>query len=134
VFVLCAVSGVQVPGRTIAVDRQMRRYNVPRLSFIDKMGRLGADPWRVINQIRTKLRILAIAVQVLIGVEDQLKEVLIPHLVGWKAIYNKGTKGIEVIELDEIPVSVLELATKNRTELEELQRDEGEFVLMGSNA
>ncbi len=87
----------------------MRRYNVPRLSFINKMDRCvgfpsylifllsapflrpGANPWRVINQIRTKLRIPAAAVQVPIGVEDQLEGVI--DLVRWKAIYNTGTKG-----------------------------------------
>jgi elongation factor G len=53
--------------------------------------RPGANPWRVINQIRTKLRIPAAAVQVPIGVEDQLEGVV--DLVCWKAIYNKGTKG-----------------------------------------
>jgi len=87
----------------------MRRYNVPRLSFINKMDRCasfpnhlifflsapflrpGANPWRVINQIRTKLRMPAAAVQVPIGVEDHLEGVV--DLVRWKAIYNKGTKG-----------------------------------------
>ncbi len=53
--------------------------------------RPGANPWRVINQIRTKLRMPAAAVQVPIGVEDQLEGVV--DLVRWKAIYNKGTKG-----------------------------------------
>jgi len=53
--------------------------------------RPGANPWRVINQIRTKLRIPAAAVQVPIGVEDQLEGVV--DLVRWKAVYNKGTKG-----------------------------------------
>ncbi|KAH9987056.1 elongation factor G mitochondrial [Russula vinacea] len=96
VLVLCAVSGVQ--SQTITVDRQMRRYNVPRLSFINKMDRPGANPWRVP-----------------IGVEDQLEGVV--DLVRWKAIYNKGTKGVDVIESDEIPASTLELATQKRTEL-----------------
>jgi peptide subunit release factor RF-3 len=54
-------------------------------------SRPGANPWRVINQIRTKLRMPAAAVQVPIGVEDQLEGVV--DLVRWKAIYNKGTKG-----------------------------------------
>ncbi|KAH9954074.1 elongation factor G, mitochondrial [Russula dissimulans] len=115
VLVLCAVSGVQ--SQTITVDRQMRRYNVPRLSFINKMDRPGANPWRVINQIRTKLRIPAAAVQVPIGVEDQLEGVV--DLVRWKAIYNKGVKGVDVVESDEIPASALELATQKRTELVE---------------
>jgi elongation factor G len=53
--------------------------------------RPGANPWRIINQIRTKLRMPAAAVQVPIGVEDQLEGVV--DLVRWQAIYNKGTKG-----------------------------------------
>ena len=69
----------------------MRRYNVPRVSFINKMDRAGANPWRVVNQIRAKLRMPAAAVQVPIGVEDELKGVV--DLVRWKAIYNQGQKG-----------------------------------------
>ena len=55
------------------------------------MDRAGANPWRVVNQIRTKLRMPAAAVQVPIGVEDELKGVV--DLVRWKAIYNQGHKG-----------------------------------------
>ncbi|KDQ17401.1 hypothetical protein BOTBODRAFT_105891 [Botryobasidium botryosum FD-172 SS1] len=113
VLVLCAVSGVQ--SQTITVDRQMRRYNVPRISFVNKMDRAGANPWRVIDQIRHKLRMPAAAVQVPIGVESDLKGVV--DLIRWKAIYNEGVKGIDVVESDEIPASVLELATQKRAEL-----------------
>jgi elongation factor G len=60
------------------------------------MDRAGANPWRVVNQIRTKLRIPAAALQVPIGVEDELKGVV--DLVRWKAIYNEGLKGF-VLEL-----------------------------------
>lgn len=69
----------------------MRRYNVPRISFVNKMDRPGANPWRIVNQIRTKLRIPAAAVQVPIGVEDDFKGVV--DLVNWKSIYNQGVKG-----------------------------------------
>ncbi|KAF9547620.1 elongation factor G, mitochondrial, partial [Agrocybe pediades] len=130
VLVLCAVAGVQ--SQTTTVDRQMRRYNVPRISFINKMDRPGANPWRIVQQIRTKLRMPAAAVQVPIGVEDEFKGVV--DLVNWKAIYNQGVKGNEVIVSDEIPESVKELATEKRAELIEqlAEVDEalGEIVLM----
>ncbi|KAG9312743.1 P-loop containing nucleoside triphosphate hydrolase protein [Chiua virens] len=113
ILVLCAVSGVQ--SQTTTVDRQMRRYNVPRVSFINKMDRPGANPWRVIGQIRSKLKIAAAAVQVPIGVEDELKGVV--DLVRWKAIYNEGEKGVKVVKSDEIPASVIDLAKEKRAEL-----------------
>lgn len=130
ILVLCAVSGVQ--SQTTTVDRQMRRYNVPRISFINKMDRPGANPWRVINQIRSKLKIAAAAVQVPIGVEDELKGVV--DLVRWKAIYNEGEKGISVVESDDIPESVLDLAKAKRVELleqlAEVDDEMGELLIM----
>ncbi|TFY58027.1 hypothetical protein EVJ58_g6668 [Rhodofomes roseus] len=130
ILVLCAVSGVQ--SQTTTVDRQMRRYNVPRVSFINKMDRPGANPWRVIEQIRTKLRIPAAAVQVPIGVEDELKGVV--DLVRWKAIYNEGEKGNTVVVSDEIPDSVLDFAKQKRRELIEqladVDEEIGEMVIM----
>lgn len=119
VLVLCAVSGVQ--SQTITVDRQMRRYNVPRLSFINKMDRAGANPWRVVEQIRTKLRMPAAALQVPIASEESLDGLV--DLVRWKAVYNEGTKGNVVRETDEIPAEVLELAKEKRTELIEQLAD-----------
>ncbi|CAA7264587.1 unnamed protein product [Cyclocybe aegerita] len=130
ILVLCAVAGVQ--SQTTTVDRQMRRYNVPRISFVNKMDRPGANPWRIVNQIRSKLRMTAAAVQVPIGVEDEFKGVV--DLVHWKAIYNEGVKGNEVVVSDEIPESVKELAQAKRIELIEqlAEADEeiGEKVLM----
>ncbi|KAG8724098.1 Elongation factor G, mitochondrial [Ceratobasidium sp. 395] len=119
VLVLCAVSGVQ--SQTITVDRQMRRYNVPRVSFINKMDRAGANPTRVVQQIRNKLRMPAAMVQVPIGTESEFSGVV--DLIRWKAIYNKGVKGIEISESDEIPASVLPLAEKKRAELIETLAD-----------
>ncbi|PPQ94211.1 hypothetical protein CVT25_006871 [Psilocybe cyanescens] len=130
VLVLCAVAGVQ--SQTTTVDRQMRRYNVPRISFVNKMDRPGANPWRIVNQIRTKLRMAAAAVQVPIGVEDGFKGVV--DLVHWKAIYNQGVKGIDVVVSDEIPADLLELAQAKRAELieqlAEVDETIGEIVLM----
>ncbi|KAG6901418.1 Elongation factor G, mitochondrial [Termitomyces sp. Mi166 len=113
VLVLCAVAGVQ--SQTSTVDRQMRRYNVPRISFVNKMDRPGANPWRIITQIRTKLRMPAAAVQVPIGVEDEFKGVV--DLVHWRAIYNEGIKGSTVVVSKDIPESVVELAKEKRAEL-----------------
>lgn len=50
ILVLCSVGGVQ--SQSITVDRQMRRYDVPRLAFINKLDRMGADPWKVLSQVR----------------------------------------------------------------------------------
>ncbi|KGB78242.1 elongation factor G, mitochondrial [Cryptococcus deuterogattii 99/473] len=113
VLVLCAVSGVQ--SQTITVDRQMRRYNVPRLAFINKMDRAGSNPFRVIGQLRGKLKMNAAAVQVPIGSESDFAGVV--DIVRMKAIYNEGVKGNQVIETDEIPESVRALAEEKRAEL-----------------
>lgn len=89
VLILCSVSGVQ--SQTMTVDRQMRRYGVPRISFINKMDRAGANPFRVIDQLRTKLKLHAAALQIPIGAEDQFRGVV--DLTTWKAYYNEGEHG-----------------------------------------
>ncbi|GAA6059088.1 hypothetical protein JCM10212_002059 [Sporobolomyces blumeae] len=114
VLVLCAVSGVQ--SQTITVDRQMRRYNVPRLSFINKMDRAGANPERVLQQLRTKLRMNAAMVQLPMGAEADFDGVI--DLVRWKAIYNEGEKGITV-RSGEVPEKYVEAAKAKRAELVE---------------
>ncbi|KAF3909253.1 hypothetical protein ABW20_dc0105330 [Dactylellina cionopaga] len=113
VMILCAVGGVQ--SQTITVDRQMRRYDVPRLSFINKLDRMGANPWKVIDQMNAKLKIPAAAVQVPIGTEDQLRGII--DLVRMKAIYFEGPRGIIVKESDEIPEHVKDLANERRSML-----------------
>ncbi|KAF8327869.1 elongation factor G, mitochondrial [Cantharellus anzutake] len=124
VLVLCAVSGVQ--SQTITVDRQMRRYNVPRISFINKMDRAGANPDRVISQLRNKLKIPAAAVQVPIGAEEEFKGVV--DLIRWKAIYNEGVKGVDVVESNVIPPNVVEKAKAKRQELIEALADVDEEI------
>lgn len=114
VLVLCAVSGVQ--SQTITVDRQMRRYDVPRLSFINKMDRAGSNPERVLNQIRNKLRIKAAMVQVQMGEEGNFNGVI--DLIKWKAIYNEGEKGI-IVTSGDIPAEFLAAAEAKRAELVE---------------
>jgi len=119
VMILCAVSGVQ--SQTITVDRQMRRYNVPRVSFINKMDRMGANPFKAVEQINQKLRIPAAALQVPIGGEDTFEGVV--DLIRMKAIYNDGPKGEIIRESDEIPESVQALAKEKRLVLIETLAD-----------
>lgn len=119
VMILCAVSGVQ--SQTTTVDRQMKRYNIPRISFINKMDRMGANPFRAIDQINQKLKIHAAAVQVPIGAEDHFKGVV--DLIRMKAIYNEGTKGENIMETDEIPKEVQQLAFDRREKLIETLAD-----------
>ena len=99
ILVLCSVGGVQ--SQSITVDRQMKRYSVPRLAFINKLDRSGANPWKVIDQVRNKLRLHCAAVQVPMGLEDQ--HVGHVDLVTLKAYTFQGEKGVEVVESDQIP-------------------------------
>lgn len=124
VLVLCAVSGVQ--SQTITVDRQMRRYNVPRISFVNKMDRMGADPWKVIQQINTKLKIPAAAVQIPIGQEDKLEGVV--DLIQMRAIYNRGSKGEKIEISQQVPENLIELAKEKRSALIEKLADLDEEI------
>jgi elongation factor G len=119
VMILCAVSGVQ--SQSITVDRQMKRYNVPRISFINKMDRMGANPWKAVEQINHKLRIPAAALQVPIGREDGFLGVV--DLIRMKAIYNEGEKGELIRETDEIPADLVDLANEKRGKLIETLAD-----------
>lgn len=112
ILVLCGVAGVQ--SQSITVDRQMRRYNVPRLAFINKLDRSGANPWRVIEQLREKLRLNARAVQIPIGLEDKIEGLV--DVISMKAHIFSGENG-EKIEEKEIPSHLQEEAKKIREEL-----------------
>jgi elongation factor G len=112
VLVLCGVAGVQ--SQSITVDRQMKRYNVPRCAFINKLDRSGANPWRVTEALREKLRLNAVMVMMPIGLEDKLAGVV--DLVNMKAYYNEGNDGENVIEKD-IPADLLEKAQEMHQEL-----------------
>ncbi|KAF9304546.1 Elongation factor G, mitochondrial [Mortierella antarctica] len=112
VLVLCAVSGVQ--SQTITVDRQMKRYNVPRICFINKMDRAGANPWKVVEALRTKLKMHAAALQIPMGAEDNFKGVI--DLLKWKALTFEGVDGVNIVESD-IPEEFMELANTKRAEL-----------------
>lgn len=123
VLVVCAVSGVQ--SQTVTVDRQMRRYNVPRVTFINKMDRMGANPWRAIEQINSKLKTPAAAIQVPIGAEDQLKGVV--NIIDRVALYNEGSRG-EEIRQDAVPADLAELVEEKRMALIEVLADVDETI------
>jgi len=101
VMVLCAVAGVQ--SQSITVDRQMKRYRVPRLAFINKMDRAGANPFRVVAALRERLGLNAVLLQYPIGNEDQFQGVI--DLVEMTAHYFAGEKG-EILVTQPIPESL----------------------------
>ncbi|KAJ6443099.1 elongation factor G [Purpureocillium lavendulum] len=119
VMILCAVSGVQ--SQTTTVDRQMKRYNVPRISFINKMDRMGANPWKAVEQINSKLKIPAAAIQIPIGAEDEFEGVV--DLIEMKALYFEGPRGTKVRTADQIPGPLQQLAKEKRQALIEKLAD-----------
>ena len=109
ILVLCSVSGVQ--SQSITVDRQMRRYNVPRLAFVNKCDRTGADPLRVCDQLREKLRLNSVMFQLPIGLEND--HVGVVDLITMKAIYFDGDSG-ENLRYEDIPAEMMEEAEERR--------------------
>jgi elongation factor G len=101
ILVLCAVGGVQ--SQSITVDRQMKRYHVPRLAFINKMDRTGSNPESVVKQLKEKLGCDAVLMQIPIGREEEFEGVV--DLVTMKALYFDGSKGEKVREA-EIPADL----------------------------
>ncbi|HYX90001.1 MAG TPA: GTP-binding protein, partial [Myxococcaceae bacterium] len=112
ILVLCSVSGVQ--SQSITVDRQMRRYRVPRLAFVNKMDRAGANARRVMAQLKEKLNHNAALMQVPIGAEDRFQGVI--DVIAMKAYYFEGDAG-EDVRAAEIPPEYLEEAKRTRHEL-----------------
>ncbi len=116
VLVLCSVGGVQ--SQSITVNRQMTRYNVPRIAFINKCDRTGANPERVTRQLREKLALNAHLLQLPIGLESDLVGMV--DLVIMKAIYFDGESG-ENLRIEEIPANMLdEVRTKREALLDEV--------------
>ena len=101
ILVLCGVAGVQ--SQSITVDRQMRRYGVPRVAFVNKCDRSGANPFRVADQLRDKLSLNAVMIQIPLGLEDKIQGVV--DLITMKAYYNEGESGETVVER-EIPTDL----------------------------
>lgn len=130
VLVLCGVSGVQ--SQSLTVDKQMKRYGVPRIAFINKLDRMGANPWKVIRDLRKQLKLNAVALQVPIGAENDLEGVV--DLISMKALRNVGDNGETIDISDDIPAATRELAEEKRQELIEALADVddeiGELFLM----
>jgi len=129
VLVLCSVGGVQ--SQSLTVDRQMKRYHVPRLAFINKMDRTGADPVRVMQEIREKLGADAIPMQMAIGAGETFEGVI--DLVTMKACYYDGERGEKVRE-EDIPAALLEDAQAARGQMLEslaMYSDELMELLLG---
>ena len=112
ILVLCGVAGVQ--SQSITVDRQMRRYNVPRLAFVNKLDRSGANPFRVKDSLREKLKLNAVMAQIPIGLEEAHNGAV--DLVSMKAYNFSGANGEKITE-SEIPAELMEEAKKYRAEL-----------------
>ncbi len=112
VLVLCAVGGVQA--QSLTVDRQMKRYHVPRLAFINKMDRTGADPESVVEQMRDKLGAEAVMMQLNIGAGETFEAII--DLITMKTFYFDGDKG-EDVRTEEIPENMLEQAQAARQEM-----------------
>jgi elongation factor G len=89
VMVLCGVAGVQ--SQTITVDRQMRRYRVPRIAFINKLDRVGANPFRVVEALKEKLGLKPVLLQLPIGIEETLVGII--DLIEMTAHYFEGENG-----------------------------------------
>jgi len=111
ILVLCSVAGVQ--SQSITVDRQMKRYSVPRIAFINKCDRSGANPARVTEQLREKLKHNAVMMQIPIGLEDALEGVV--DLITMKSYRFDGDNGENII-IGDIPEN-LQIEAETRREM-----------------
>ena len=109
VLVLCGVAGVQ--SQSLTVDRQMKRYDVPRIAFVNKCDRSGANPFRVSDQLREKLSHNSVMMQIPIGLEDQHQGVV--DLVEMRAVIFSGDNG-EIRTYGDIPAELQEQAEEYR--------------------
>ena len=109
VLVLCSVGGVQ--SQSITVDRQMKRYGVPRLAFINKMDRTGANPYKGVAQLKEKLNADAFLMQLPIGAEENFKGVV--DLIRMVAYTHEGSEGETVVE-GPVPEDLMDEAKEQR--------------------
>ncbi len=112
VLVLCAVGGVQ--SQSLTVDRQMKRYGIPRIAFINKMDRIGANPFKVTQQIKDKLGVTPLPIQINMGAESDFAGVI--DLITMQAIYFDGEDG-EITRREAIPEGYSEQASTARQEM-----------------
>ncbi|MBD2211770.1 elongation factor G [Nostoc linckia FACHB-104] len=112
VMVLCAVAGVQ--SQSITVDRQMKRYRVPRIAFINKMDRIGANPFRVVQAMRDRLQLNPMLLQYPIGSEDKFLGVI--DLIEMQASYFEGENGENWVKT-AVPESLLAEAQQAKEKL-----------------
>lgn len=125
VAVFCAVGGVQSQSET--VWRQANRYEVPRMVFVNKMDRTGANFYRVVDQVRSRLGGNAHPIQLPIGAEDQMKGLI--DLVEMKAHIYTNDLGTD-IKIEEIPAEMLEKAKEYRSELIEAVSEFDDELMM----
>lgn len=126
VLVLCGVSGVQ--SQTMTVDRQMKRYNVPRITFINKLDRMGSRPKKVVEDLREKLRLNAALVQTTVGLEDNLRGVI--DIVAKRVIMYDVDHHNPTVS-DDIPAEFAEeVAELRATLLEQLSEVDDEMAEM----
>ena len=134
VAVFCAVGGVEPQSET--VWRQANKYSVPRMAFVNKMDRAGADFFRVVDQIKTRLGSKPVPLQVPIGSEDNFKGVV--NLIDMKAIvWDEESKGMKFDEVDipeelkskssELHEQLIETAAEANEELMEEYLNKGEL-------
>ena len=125
VVVLCGSAGVQP--QTETVWRQANKYEVPRMVFVNKMDRTGADFFRVVDQLKKRLKTNAVPIQINIGNEDHFKGHV--DLVRMKAIiWNEADQGMTFVEQD-IPAELLELAQEWREKMLEAAAEASEELM-----
>lgn len=112
VLVLCSVGGVQ--SQSITVDRQMKRYQIPRVAFINKMDRTGANPFRVVQQLREKLGAEAFLMQYPIGAEDKFEGVV--DLIEMKSYRFSGDEG-QNVDVGEVPPELMDKCVAQRAHM-----------------
>ena len=112
IMILCAVGGVQ--SQSVTVDRQMKRYRVPRIAFINKMDRTGADPEHVATDLREKLGLNVVPIQLNMGAGEDFAGLI--DLIKMKAITFDGRDGEKVVYSD-IPDEYADVAETARAEM-----------------